>query len=57
MRQYDIAIDKYWVKQSGYFRLAIRAALGIGIKDGKLLLFHVVSEVIVQQQDGLLLIQ
>ena len=22
MRQYDIALDKYWVTQSGYFRVA-----------------------------------
>ena len=43
MRHYDIALEEYWVTQSGYFRLATTVALGIGIKDGKLLYCHGVS--------------
>ena len=37
MRQYDLSIEKYWVTQSGYFRLATTVASGIGIKDGEIL--------------------
>ena len=37
MRQSDLLIDKYWVTQSGYFRLAIKVTLGMSIADGKLL--------------------
>ena len=37
MRQSGIALDKYWVTQSGYLRLAATLALGMGITDGKLL--------------------
>ena len=44
MRQYDIAIDKYWVTQSGYFRLSTTVALGMGITYGKLLLCHGISQ-------------
>ena len=44
MRQYDIALDKYWVTQSGYFRLATNVALGVGITDRKLLYCRGVSE-------------
>ena len=40
MRQYDLLLDKYWVTQSGYFRLAPTMALGVGITDGKLLYCH-----------------
>ena len=40
IRKSDIALDKYWVTQSGYFRLANTLALGMGITDGKLLHFH-----------------
>ena len=35
MRHYDIALEEYWVTQSGYFRLATTVALGMGITDGK----------------------
>ena len=35
--QSDLALDKYWVTQSGYFRLADTVALVMGIKYGKLL--------------------
>ena len=35
MRQYDVSLEKYWVTQSGYFRLATTVALGMGITDGK----------------------
>ena len=44
MRQYDLSLEKYWVTQSGYFRLATAVALGMGITDGKLLYFHGVIE-------------
>ena len=44
MRQYDLALDKYWVTQSGYFILATTMALGMGIVDGKLLYCHGVAE-------------
>ena len=44
MWQYDLALDKYWVTQSGYFRLATTVAFGMGITDGKLLYCHGVSE-------------
>ena len=40
MRQSDIALDKYWVTHSSYFRLANTLVLGMGISDGKLLLCH-----------------
>ena len=43
MRQYDLALDKYWVTNIGYFRLATTVELGMGIIDGKLLLCHVIS--------------
>ena len=33
----DLALDKYWVTQSDYFRLATTVSLGMGIIDGKLL--------------------
>ena len=45
MRKYDLVLDKYWVTKSGYFRLATKVALGMGITDGKLLYCHGVSEV------------
>ena len=44
MRQSDLALEKYWVTQSGYFILATTVALGMGITDGKLLYFHGVAE-------------
>ena len=44
MWQYNIAINKYWVNQSGYFRLATTVALVMGIKYGKLLFYHLISE-------------
>ena len=44
MRKSGLAIDKCWVTQSGYFRLATTVALGMGIVDEELLYCHVVSE-------------
>ena len=44
MRQSDLAIDKYWVTHCGYFRLANKVSLGMGITDGKLLLYHRISQ-------------
>ena len=40
MQQYDLALDKYWVTRSGYFRFVTTVALGMGITDGKLLYCH-----------------
>ena len=37
MIQSAIAIEKYWVTQSGYFILAAIVALGMGITYGELL--------------------
>ena len=42
MRQSDILLDKYWVTQSGYFRLATTVALGMGVIDGNLIYCHAV---------------
>ena len=44
MQQSDLSLEKYWVTQSGYFRLATTVALGMGITDGKLLYCHGVAE-------------
>ena len=44
MRQSDLSLEKYWVTQSGYFRLATTVALIMGITDGKLLYCHGVAE-------------
>ena len=44
MRQSDLLLEKYWVTQSGYFRLATTVALGMGITDGKLLYCYGVAE-------------
>ena len=45
MRQSDILLEKYWVTQSSYFRLATTMALGMCIAYGKLLYCHGVEEV------------
>ena len=37
MWQSDLALEKYWVTQSGYFRLATTVVLGMGITDRKLI--------------------
>ena len=44
MRQSDLALEKYWVTQSGYFRLAATVELGMGIEYGNLLLCHGISD-------------
>ena len=44
MQKSDIALDKYWVAKSGYFRLATTVELGMGIIDGKLLFCNGISE-------------
>ena len=44
MRQSDLSLEKYWVTQSGYFRLTTTVALGMGITDGKLPYCHGVAE-------------
>ena len=44
MRQSDLALEKYWVTQSGYFRLAATVELCMGIEYGNLLLCHGISD-------------
>ena len=45
MRKSNLSLEKYWITQSGYFRLATTVALGMGITDSKLLYCHGVAEV------------
>ena len=40
----NIALDKYWVTHSGYFRLVTKVSLVMGIIYGKLLYCHGVAE-------------
>ena len=42
--QSDLALEKYWVTHSGYFRLATTVELGMRIPDGKLLFCHEILE-------------
>ena len=42
--QSDLALEKYWVPQSGYFRLATVVALGMDIIYGKILYCHGFAE-------------
>ena len=44
MCQSYLLLEKYWVTQSGYFRLATTVALGMDIADGKLLYCYGVAE-------------
>ena len=44
MRQSDLALEKYCVTQSGYFRLAPTLMLGMYIIDGKILDFNGIAE-------------
>ena len=44
MSQSDPAVDKYWVTQSGYFRLATTVELGMMIIYGNIILCHGISE-------------
>ena len=44
MRQSDLSLEKYSVKQSGYFRVVTTVALDMVIADGKLLYCHGVAE-------------
>ena len=50
MRKSDLSLEKYWVTQSGYFRLTTKFALGMGISYEKLLYWHGVSEVNVDRR-------
>ena len=43
MRQYDLALEKYWITQSDYFRYATIVVLGMGVKYENLLLCHSIS--------------
>ena len=44
MCPYYIALEKYWVTQSGCFRLETIVVLGMVITDGKILYCHGVAE-------------
>ena len=44
MRKSDPALEKYWVKKSGYFRLATTVASDMDIKYGNLPFCHGISE-------------
>ena len=44
MWHYDLATEKYWVKQSVYFRLVTTVALGMGITYGKIIFYHGIPE-------------
>ena len=44
MWPYDVELEKYWVTQSGYFRLETTVVLCMGVTDGKLLFYHGVSK-------------
>ena len=44
MQHSDLELEKYWVTQSGYFRLATTVALDKSITDGKLLYCYGVAE-------------
>ena len=50
MWQSDIALEKYWLTQSGYFRLETTVKLGMGITDEKILYCHGVAEVNVDKK-------
>ena len=50
MRKSDLALEKYWVTQSVYFRLATTAELGMGIAYGKILYCHGVAEINVDRK-------
>ena len=50
MQQYGLNLEKYWLTQSGYFRLANTVGLGMGIAYGTLLYCHAVSEVHVDRK-------
>ena len=44
IRQYDLALEKYWLIQSEYFRIATTVTLGMRITDANLLFYNGISE-------------
>ena len=50
MRQYYLALDKFWVTQSVYLRLATTVVLGMGIADGEILYRYGVAYVNVDKK-------
>ena len=44
MGQFDLALDKYWLTHSDYFRLTTTLVLGMGTADEKTLFWHGVKE-------------
>ena len=49
-RMWQSDIEKYWVTQSGYFRLTTTVELGMGITDGNLIFCHGISEEVVNKK-------
>ena len=50
MWQSDIAVEKYWATQSGYFRLSTTVTLDMNIADRKILFCHGIPEEIVEKK-------
>ena len=44
MHKSELFLYKYWLTQSGYFRIATTVVLGMGITDGKIPFYNVISE-------------
>ena len=49
MRQSDLALEKYWMTQSGYFRHATIVVLGMCITYGELLFYNVILKASVEK--------
>ena len=50
MCQYDLAIGKYWVTQSGHFRLVTTVSLGVGVTYWNLIFCHGIPEESVEKK-------
>ena len=44
MQKSDLGLDKYWLKQVGYFIFVTTVTLGMGIPYGNLLFCHGISD-------------
>ena len=43
MQKYESVLEKYWLKQSSYFRIRTTVEWGMGMVDAKLSFCHVLS--------------
>ena len=50
MRQSDLDLDKYWVTQSGYFRLATTVELGMGITGENIIVCRGISYQVIDKK-------